>query len=145
MGWDAVQRKRLGMEKELLERYFPGRVTWTDPTGNTKVEVRMTTSNDKSYTLRVYIPDNCLNSCPTMVVCNPSSQLRTRNGNVIHGAEDHSWGEFDGLTNICHFHSSRWTGENTLYQVFMKGLIWLEAYEGHLRTGKSLSAYLKEM
>lgn len=40
----------------LLEKYFRGRVTWIDPTGDTKVEVKVTCTNNKQYTLRVYIP-----------------------------------------------------------------------------------------
>lgn len=31
------------------------------------------------------------------------------------------------------------------YTLIMKGLIWLEAYEAHLRTGQPLSQYLGEM
>ena len=147
MGWSEAQRRRLGLEKELLEKYFRGRVTWIDPTGDTKVEVRMTTSNDKSYTLRVYVPEDCLSSCPIMVVRNPSRPLRMRNGEELPSSSSsyHCWGTHDGYTQICHFGNRNWNGDNTLYQVFMKGLIWLEAYEGHLRTGQPLSRYLKEM
>ena len=31
----------------------------------------------------------------------------------------------------------------TLYQVFIKGLTWLEAYEVHLETGDPLDCYLQ--
>ena len=51
MPWSATQQKRLGFEKNLLEKYFRNRVTWIDPTGNTRVEVRVsvpTTSNTHS-------------------------------------------------------------------------------------------------
>ena len=145
--WSSVQQKRLGMEKGLLEQYFPGKVIWTNPTsaGNTKVEVKMTTSNNKHYTLRVYIPKDYPNACPEMVVSGCAA-LRKRNGSTFGpSVSDHTLGQKDGFTKLCHFRPDLWTNENTLYQVFMKGLIWLEAYEGHLRTGKSLSTYLREM
>lgn len=147
MGWSVAQQRRLGREKELLDRYFRGRTTWIDPTGTTKVEVRMTTSNNNRYTLRVYIPEDCLNSCPVMVVCSPLGPLRLRNGyNLPNSTSYHCWGtHYSGFTQICHHHPECWTSQNTLYQVFMKGLMWLEAYEGHLRTGKPLDAYLAEM
>jgi hypothetical protein len=32
-----------------------------------------------------------------------------------------------------------------MYQVFMKNRIWLEAYELHLPTGKSMENFLREM
>ena len=60
-------------------------------------------------------------------------------------AEFHTLSGIDGHTHICHFKASLWTDNNTLYQVVMKGLIWLEAYEAHLRTGKSMDVFLAEM
>ena len=146
MPWSQTQQRRLSMEKGILEKYFPGRVTWIDPQGSTKVEVAMNTNNGKAYTLRVYVPGDCLNSCPVMVVRRPSSPLTLRNGDQVPCSGDyHCWGKHDGYTQICHYRACNWTSSNTLYQVFMKGRIWLEAYEGHLRTGRALSAYLAEM
>ena len=68
MPWSATQRQRLAFEKSLLEKYFHNRVSWIDPTGDTKVEVRVTCSNDKQYTLRVYLPQAFPNSVPPMIV-----------------------------------------------------------------------------
>ena len=147
MPWSASQQKRLAIEKQLLEKYFGGsRVAWIDPTGDTKVEIRVTCTNDKQYTLRVYIPEDFPNSVPSMIVKTLfMTPLRRRNGNDLQGNVDHTLGTQDGCTEICHFEPSLWKDSNTLYQVFMKGLIWLEAYEAHLRTGETLSRYLAEM
>lgn len=146
MPWSASQRQRLGVEKDLLEKYFRNRVTWIDPTGDTKVEVRVTCTNERQYTLRVYIPADYPNSVPDMIVKTPSmTLLKRRDGSDLQGSPDHVYGSRDGCTQICHFEPSLWKGNNTLYQVFMKGLIWLEAYEAHRRTGQPLSAYLREM
>ena len=146
MPWSASQQTRLGYEKQLLEQYFRGnRATWIDPTGNARVEIRVTCSSNRDYTLRIYIPVDFPNACPQMVVCNPSHCLVKRNGTVMSSADsdDHTWGSKDGCTQICHYKPAEWTDDNTLYQVTMKGLIWLEAYEAHLRTGNSLSNYLQ--
>ena len=146
MPWSAAQRSRLALEKHLLEKHFCNRVTWIDPTGNTKVDIKATCSNDKQYTLRIYIPSDYPNSCPGMIVKTPSScTLKRYNGSDLQGHNDHTYGTKDGCTQICHFRPNLWRGDNTLYQVAMKGLIWLEAYEAHLRTGNSLSHYLREM
>lgn len=146
MPWSANQQQRLGFEKDLLEKYFRNRVTWIDPTGDTKVEVRVTCSNDKQYTLRIYLPADFPNSVPEMIVKTPSMRsLLRRDGNDLKGTDDHTYGIKDGCTQICHFIPHLWRSDNTLYQVFMKGLIWLEAYEAHLRTGSNLSRYLSEM
>ena len=147
MPWSPTQRQRLGFEKDLLEKYFRNRVSWINPTANTRVEVRVTCTNDKQYTLRVYLPSDYPNSCPQMVVSSPSSCLRRQNGSLLNESSgaDHTYGTRDGLTVICHFRPNLWRDDNTLYQVIMKGLIWLEAYEAHLRTGSPLSRYLQEM
>ena len=147
MPWSATQRQRLAFEKSLLEKYFRNRVSWIDPTGDTKVEVRVTCSNDKQYTLRVYLPQDFPNSVPPMIVKTPwMTTLKKRDGRTdLGGSSDHTYGTRDGCTQICHFKPELWKDNNTLYQVVMKGLIWLEAYEAHLRTGASLSRYLAEM
>lgn len=146
MPWSASQRQRLGFEKDLLEKYFGNRVTWIDPTGDTKTEVRVTCSNDRQYTLRVYLPADFPNSVPDMIVKTPSMcELKRRDGSALVGSPDHVYGSRDGCTKICHFRPNLWRCDNTLYQVVMKGLIWLEAYQAHLRTGSNLSTYLCEM
>ena len=71
MPWSPKQQQRLALEKDLLEKYFGSKVSWIDPTGNTKVEVRVICSNDKRYTLRVYVPSDYPNSCPQMIVSSP--------------------------------------------------------------------------
>lgn len=147
MPWSGTQRTRLAMEKEILESYFRERVSWNNPTSDTSVEVKMTTSNDHHYTLRIYLPSDYPNSCPELTVASPQI-LRRFNGNVLNGSAtsaDHTYGTKNGFVKICHFIPGNWTAEFTMYQVFMKGLLWLEAYESHLRTGKSLATYLREM
>ncbi len=57
----------------------------------------------------------------------------------------HTLGVRDGSTLICHFKPSRWVPSNILYLVALKGRIWLEAYEGHLRTGNRLDNFLPHM
>lgn len=73
------------------------------------------------------------------------TRLKRRDGNELEGIADHTLGIRDGCTLICHFNPALRKDNNTLYQIFMKGLIWLEAYEAHLRTGATLSKYLAEM
>lgn len=146
MPWSQAQRQRLGFEKTLLESYFRDRVTWISPGDQTIVEVRATCTNDRQYTLRIYLPTDFPNSCPNMVV-KASARLRARNGDLLecYPGDNHIGKTVEGYTGICHFRPNRWRNDNTLYQVTMKGLIWLEAYEAHLRTGRPLSQFLTDM
>ncbi len=148
MSWSSQQQKRLGLEKDILDSKLKN-VSWINPTsaGNTRVEWKVNTNNDNSYTLRVYLACDFPNKCPNLVVSSPSSHLRKRDGSRLDSmsGSDHVYGSIDGLTEICHFNKSKWTSENTIYQVLMKGRIWLEAYEIHRRTGENLEKYLAHM
>lgn len=148
MSWSSQQRSRLGLEKDVLETKL-NNVRWINPTsaGNTRVEWRVNTNNGNSYTLRVYLASDFPNSCPILVVSSPSSPLKKKYGTLLDSTSgsDHVYAAHDGLTQICHFIKDRWTSENTIYQVLMKGRIWLEAYEIHLRTGEDLDKYLAHM
>ena len=101
-----------------------------------KVEVAITCPNNINHTLRVYLPPDFPNSCPSMVVISPSGLLQRKNGSLMNSMSgaDHTLSSKDGYTQICHFLPSSWNGNNTLYQVIMKGRVWLEAYEVHLET-----------
>lgn len=145
MPWSAVQIQRLAIERQLLDKYFPGRVNWISPLHSTKVEVRMETNNGKKYTLRVYVADDFPNSCPKVVVTSPPRLLQKNGQPLLEASSDfHTLAAVDGFTTICHFYPLHWNAQNTLYQVFMKGRLWLEAYEGHLQTGNTLDVYLPE-
>ena len=60
-------------------------------------------------------------------------------------ADKYTLGYRDGFLRICHDRQTRWTDRSWLYEVTMKGRLWLEAYEGHLRTGKHLNTFLRPM
>lgn len=148
MSWSTEQRTRLGFEKDIIDGKLTN-VTWINPTsaGNTRVEWRVNTNNGNNYTLRVYVPAKFPNECPVLVVSSPSSVLKKKDGSLLQysSGQDHVYGMHDGLTEICHFRKDSWSSENTIYQVLMKGRIWLEAYEIHRQTGEYLEKYLAHM
>ena len=141
-----AQRIRLESERRDLESHFEcDKINWTKLRNETHVEVKVTCTNDKNYVLRVYITPDFPNSCPPMVVISPSGILRRKNGSMLLVAsrQDHVLSSKDGYTQICHFRSNLWMGEITLSQVIKRGLVWLEAYELHLRTGDPLDRFLQ--
>eukprot|EP00118_Oscarella_pearsei_P028668 m.2667 g.2667 ORF g.2667 m.2667 type:complete len:154 (+) comp8833_c0_seq1:632-1093(+) len=147
MQWLSHQQTRLDAEKFILERYFPAS-RWIDPTtaGETKVEVEMKANNDKSYTLRLYVPIDLPNSCPVLVIVKSGRELKLKNNDAIPTTSSryHTLGQKDGYLKICHFHPSHWNPDNTFYLVFMKGRLWIEAFELHHLSGDPLSSFLKE-
>ena len=143
MPWSKAQRRRLAAEKRLLDEFFPGGVTWIDPTGDTMIEITLKTNNDNKYVLRIYLIRDFTNSVPDMVVL--SSPKPLPDSWKFGSAINHTSRQRDGYVRICHYHYSQWTDRSSLYEVVMKGRIWLEAYEGHLRTGQPMTYFLREM
>ena len=80
MPWSLFQRQRLARQRKELEAYFRDKVKWINPADQhtTKVEVTVTLSNDKEYTLRVYLPSDFPNSCPSMIVSLPRCCLKKK-------------------------------------------------------------------
>ena len=146
MPWSKSQISRLGVEKTILEKFFKDQLEWFDPSGNTKIELKLRSNSDTEYKLRVYLPTDFPSSCPNMVVVFPK-QLTTKNGQPLPLLDEHfhTLGTVDDFTKLCHYSPELWTDDNTLYQVFMKGRLWIEAYEGHLATGNTMDHYLKHM
>ena len=144
MPWSEQQRARLVVEMDILDQYFGDKVTWQNPRGDTKVELELKSNSDADYKLRLYLDRDFPNSCPLMVVVSPE-QLRMKNGQPLPllNNQFHTLETVDGFTKLCHFNPELWSPENTLYQVFMKGRLWIEAYEGHLATGNKMDVYLK--
>lgn len=143
MVWSPSQILRLGIERTTLEDHFRNRVTWINPTGNVEVQVRFTSNSNKEYRLQISLSSDFPNSCPNLVIVSPTGLLQ-HNGNPVPYTSNafHTLETREGLLSICHFYPADWTAVNTLYQVFMKGRLWIEAYEGHLETGKYLDEYL---
>ncbi|CAB3977517.1 Hypothetical predicted protein [Paramuricea clavata] len=144
--WSDRQRKRLGIEKNLLEDYFPARTNWTNSTNatKTKVDIALNTNDKTEYILRIHLTQDFPNACPMLTVVSP--MLKSRKGDRFpeSSTEFHTLQNIEGYPTVCHFHPESWTQENTLYQVFMKGRLWLEAYSLYHSTGKIMDTFLKE-
>jgi hypothetical protein len=155
MTWDQVQRKRLEHEKAILKKFFPS-FNWINPTDsdNTRIEGQVKTNVGNIYKLRVYVPSDFPNSLPDMVVISPYPLKGYRGKDMKeHGTQEtpgvsvsmHTLGIRDGYLKICHYHYQNWLPNITLYKVVLKGRLWLEAMEGHKRTGQPIDAFLSHM
>lgn len=144
MPWSAAQVARLEFERAILRHYFPT-FEWNNPADAeaASVEGEVRTNAGTAYRLRVYLSPQFPAVCPEMVVSDPRPLLR-RNGKPLVAASGtmHTLDERDGCTRICHIRPAFWVPQNTIYLVLLKGRIWLEAYEAHLRTGRPLDAFL---
>ncbi|MEH1965837.1 hypothetical protein [Nostoc sp.] len=148
MLWSTEQRKRLEVEKGILQQYFPT-FNWINPTdaANTKIEGEVKTNVGNIYKLRVYVPSDFPNSRPQMVILSPYPLKGYRGQDMKeHGMSSsmHTLEPTDyGYVQICHYRN--WLPNITLYKVVLKGRLWLEALEAHKRTGQPIDAFLSHM
>lgn len=147
MAWSATQLSRLELERAILRHYFPT-FEWHNPADaeHAYLEGEVSTNNGARYGLRVYLSPAFPADCPAMVVSHPRP-LRKRNGRELTASSGsmHTLDQRDGCTRICHIRPAFWAPQNTIYLVLLKGRIWLEAYEAHLRTGRPVDAFLPHM
>lgn len=147
MTWSQTQRQRLALEKQILQQYFSA-FNWINPTdfNNSRIEGQVKTNVGNTYELRVYIPSDFPNSRPDMVVISPYPLKGFRGKDMKeHGTSGtmHTLPPRDGYLQICHYRD--WLPNITLYKVVLKGRVWLEALEGHKRTGKPIDSFLSHM
>ena len=146
MAWTFEQQVRLQQERQIIDKYlYAFSPTWHYPTipGEAYIEVKMRTNSYITYTLRLYIPRDLPNSVPQLFVYNSLKDYSNKDLSSLGvSAIMHTLGPKDGYVQICHYRPTNWTPNVTFYKVFMKARLWLEAYEGHLKTGKNLDHYL---
>ena len=99
------------------------------------------TNRHNVYTLRIEL-DKFPNEIPKVFV---TRMLYMRSGSEMDGvsASMHTLSSEHGWTRICHYGSQAWSPKVTLFKIYAKCRLWLEAYEGHLATGRDIDHWLK--
>lgn len=149
--WTADQRKRLVLEHEILQREgFDQFSVYINNSTDTYYAAGTATANSgRRYQLHIPIPSGYPVERPPMYLTDPYP-LRMANGNLVaslgvshqmHTLEPSS----SGWVQICHWRTARWHSGIVLQKVFLKGLIWIEAYEQHLATGRPLAEFVLTM
>lgn len=132
--------RRRDLEEQILRRFFPPDSFVFREEGRRKMlDIGIKTQSDQAYHLRIIIPPDYPNSCPELWVVYPNP-LRTYRGNLLPAPshEMHTLDRGEHGLRICHYELGEWQPSHTLYRVVLKGRAWLECYEAHLRTGKSI-------
>jgi hypothetical protein len=149
--WTTAQLERLALEHRILQRdgltqfgvYYTSSTDRYDVTGTTY------TNAGNAYRLWSPIPQGFPNLRPPLYVLEPKV-LRTATGGSVNAmGMSHQMHTLtprhDGLVQICHWRDARWHAGITLSKVLIKGLLWIEAYEQHLATGRSIDSFVRTM
>ncbi len=108
------------------------------------------TNSGSSYKIRGPIPSRYPYERPPIYIYEPNplwghGYARTINSyglsHYMHTLENGPNGE----VQICHWRSDRWHSGITLNKVMLKVILWLEAYEQHLLSGKTISDFVRTM
>ena len=108
------------------------------------------TSAHNSYSLWSPIPTGFPVSRPRVYVRTPNPLWAFRRAKTInaydvsHGMHTLSNGP-NGEVQICHWRDERWHSGITFNKVMIKAMLWLEAYEQHLSTGRDIDDFVKTM
>jgi hypothetical protein len=144
--WTENQRVRLVYEEGLLAEEFP-HFSFQDraQAGLTTVRGVHTSSANSNYSVCVWLKSGFPYEMPGLYITSPSP-LYGYGGKTIQSHQTshamHVWApDWNNYVKICHCKSEYWSASNTIVSVLMKGFLWLEAFEAHLRTGRSIDAY----
>lgn len=97
------------------------------------------TNSGNIYTIWIELKD-----FPNKPEAGVTKMLKDKDGNNLSycSSDMHTLTTRHGGTTICHYGNS-WTPMVSLFKVYVKCRLWLEMYELHLETGKTIDYYLK--
>lgn len=148
--WTSEQRKRLVLEHQILQTEgFTQFSVYHKESDDTYYASGFANSNGGNrYGLYVPIPSNYPYERPPMYVTEPLPLLMADGSRVTAlgvSHQMHTLSPSNGMVQICHWRDNRWHSGILLQKIFLKGLIWIEAYEQHLATGRSLAEFVRTM
>ena len=144
-----ISRRPPRISSEDLRQYFQrSQIRFnTENSGRMTVDFDVQTLTRKCYLLRLYIPEGFPHSSPILAIVAPS-RLEQRNGAALpsNSPEFHTLcSTFEGFPVISLAYPTLNTNANIyVRQIFLKGVLWLNAYEEHLLTGVNPARYLQE-
>ena len=149
--WTNEQRQRLYLENEVLhsEGFTQFSVYWYKASDTYEASGTTSSSSGKVYTLAIPIPTGVPQQRPPMYLTYPDPVYLWNGNRVSSLGTNHDMHTLapstSGQVQICHWRDDRWHSAIMLHKVFLKGLLWIEAYEQHLATGRPLAEFVSTM
>ena len=149
--WTSEQRQRLGLEQAALQQEGFGQFNvYRKESDDTYYASGYTLSQaGYRYALHISIPSGFPNQRPPMYLTEPCPLLM-RDGTLVSSLgvshQMHTLAPSpNGMVQLCHWRDARWRSGIRLHQVFLKGILWIEAYEQHIATGRPLADFVPTM
>lgn len=149
--WTSTQLTRLALEHQLLQLQGFTQFSVYHYAATDSYTASGTTASNAGYKYHLYmpIPAGFPAQRPPLYITEPNPLLMAggvpiKTLGVSHRM--HTLAPHDcGWVQICHWRDNRWHSGIYLHQVFLKGLIWIEAYEQHVATGRDLADFVRTM
>ena len=149
--WTADQRQRLILEHTVLQRtgFTQFSVYWTPPTDAYEASGTASSNSGRHYHLCIPIPSRFPYERPPMYLTQPNPLYMADGTPISSLGVSHQMHTLtpssSGWVQVCHWRDARWHSDILLQKVFLKGLLWIEAYEQHLTTGRPLTDFVQTM
>ena len=147
MTWNAHQQYRLAIERTILREHMPD-FDFYDPAGETTVEGEWTSSRNNTYRLVLSLPPGFPDECPSCYVASPTPLMGFHEELIEYGNSHamHTWiSDRPPWVRLCTYRPERWSAAHSLEKVLQKAMLWIEAYESHVDSGRPISAFLLNM
>jgi hypothetical protein len=149
--WTVQQRERLILEHRILQQegFSQFSVYRHDATDTYSASGTTSSNSGRRYSLYIPIPSGFPVQRPSMYLTEPFPLYMADGTRVSSLGVSHQMHTLappsNGTVQICHWRDNRWHSNILLQKVFLKGLIWIEAYEQHLATGRPLADFVRTM
>jgi hypothetical protein len=138
---------RLQFEKSIMQHEMSQFLFYQMGNANYFHGWQTTRTLGRKYTLKLTIPAWYPDEMPSLFVVSPLTLPKyggrgtINKEGVSHDFHTKANGP-GGCVQICHFNPENWDASQTCVGVFTKGILWLEAYNVHLRTGRTIAEIL---
>ncbi len=104
--------------------------------------VAIQTNSLRCYVVKIDLSDNYPYNIPKVFITSPKPLLTRSGGSMLQASHSmHTLTGENGCVRVCHYVIGWAPNRITLYQIIIKVRIWLEMYECHLKTGKTLDEF----
>ena len=124
-------------EQQILEKFFPGCCTIFNGDEGDFLDIWVKSNGGNHYCLRIML-DNFPDGAPEMYLVHPK-MLSDNNGAELISLGANCAAKllepFKGRLQLAYYNTALWSQDLTLYEVSLKGIKWVNAYEGYRRSG----------
>ncbi|MEI6767130.1 MAG: hypothetical protein WCM76_15980 [Bacteroidota bacterium] len=128
---------RLYREQQILEKFFPGCCTFINGDDGDYLDIWVKSNSASHYCLRIML-DMFPERAPEMFLVHPKMladnygvELISLGANCAAKLLEPS----KGFLQLAYNNAAVWSQDLTLYEVTLKGITWVNAYEGYRRSG----------